>query len=166
MQQAAFLVYSPCLYGTILTLRPSIFSAGAQLQELDETKQCQYWQLPYFVFSSLTRCSSMSYLLDASQTAHWSLNYKVFLWHYLPPWSLDTSQGSSNLYSGKSHELKERYYPRFKGKILAQAPPPSWQPKLLVKHHRYWHCVLEAPFPWQIPLAEENPCQSSQSRSI
>lgn len=162
MQQAAFLVYSPCLYGTILT-QPSIFSAGAQLQELQETKQCQYWWLPYFVFSSVTRCTSMSYLLDASQTTHWSLNYKVFLWHYLPLGSLDTSQRSSNSYSQKSHELKERYYPHFKGKILESLP--SWQPKLPVKHHRYWHCVLEAPFPWS-PLAGENPCQSSQPGSI
>lgn len=142
VQQVAFLVYSPCLYGTILTCGPSIFSAGAQLQELDETKQCHYWWLPYFVFSSLTRCSSVSYLLDPSQTTHQSLNYKVFLWHYLPLWYLDASQRSSNSYSQKSHELKERDYPHFKGKTLAQASSPSWEPKLLVKHQTYWHCVL------------------------
>lgn len=61
-----------------------------------------------------TRCRPMSYLLDASQTTHRSLNYKVFLWHFLPLWSLNASQRSTNLSSQKSCELKERYYPHFK----------------------------------------------------
>lgn len=74
--------------------------------------------------------------------------------------------GSSNSHSQKSHELKESHYPHFKGKTLAQASSPSWEPKLLVKHHHtYWHCVLKAPLPWTF-LAGANPCQSSQPRSV